>query len=71
MQIENDDGLVEFTFRKWNPDKERVMWGSDNANSLEPVCPAVFFFGFIAEISCFRLVFNETIDHCGFGEKKP
>lgn len=69
MQIESDDGLNEFTFRKWNPDKERVMWGSDNGNSLDPVCPVAFLFGYLAEISCFRLVFNETIDHCGSGEK--
>jgi len=69
MQIETDDGQTDFTFRKWNPDKERVMWGSDNGNTMEPTCPVFFCFGYLAEISCFRLVFNETIDHCGPGEK--
>jgi hypothetical protein len=71
MEIENDEGKNEFTFRKWNPnpERERVMWGSDNGNSMEPVCPVFFIFGYLSEILCFRLVFNETIDHCGCGEK--
>ena len=71
MQIESDQGLTEFTFRKWNPDMERVMWGSDNGNTLEPTCPIPFLFGYIAEITCFRLIFKETVDHCGPGEKSP
>lgn len=69
MQIESDQGLTEFTFRKWNPDKERVMWGSDNGNTMEPICHPFCCFGYLAEVSCFNQVFNETIDHCGPGEK--
>jgi len=71
MQIENDIGLSEFTFRKWNPDKERVMWGSDNGSSFDPVCPVVCCCGFFTEVLFFRLIFNETIDHCAYGEKTP
>ena len=71
MQIEDDIGNTEFTFRKWNPDKERVMWGSDNGSSLEPVCPVACCCGFLAEVLFFKRVFNETIDHCAYGEKTP
>jgi len=69
MQIESDKGQSEFTFRKWNPSQERVMWGSDNDSSLEPVCPMTFLCCFLTEIICFRLIFKETIDHCGSGYK--
>ena len=69
MQIESDKGQSEFTFRKWNPSQERVMWGSDNDSSLEPVCPMTFLCCFLTEIICFRLLFKETIDHCGSGYK--
>lgn len=69
MQIENDAGRSEFVFRKWNPDKERVMWGSNNDSDRDPICPIPLLCCYLTEILCFRLVFNETVDHCGCGDK--
>ena len=69
MFIENDKGQGEYTFRKWNPSKERVMWGSDNNSSLEPTCPMFLVGWYLVEILFFRRDFNETIDHCAHGRK--
>ena len=69
MQIENERLQSEYTFRKWNPGHERVMWGSDNDSSLEPICPMTFLCCFVTEVICFKLIFKETIDHCAAGYK--
>lgn len=45
------------------------MWGSDNDSSLDPACPMAFLFCFLTEILCFRVLFKETVDHCGCGYK--
>ena len=69
MFIENDKSQGEYTFRKWNPSKERVMWGSDNNSSVEPIMPMFLIGWYLVEIMFFRAVFNETVDHCGHGRK--
>lgn len=69
MQKENDLGQSQFTFRKWNPTQERVMWGSANDSSLDPVCPMTFLCCYLSEIMCFNVTFRETIDHCASGYK--
>mmetsp|Transcript_11369 Transcript_11369/g.19165 ORF Transcript_11369/g.19165 Transcript_11369/m.19165 type:complete len:197 (+) Transcript_11369:784-1374(+) len=71
MEIEDDRGANHFTFRKWNPDKERVMWGSETAYQFEPVCPMVLISCYLTEILCFKLRFNDTIDHICQVYKEP
>ena len=45
------------------------MWGSNNDSDRDPICPIPLLCCYLTEIMCFRLVFNETVDHCGCGDK--
>ena len=69
MQVENEQGKQEYTFRSWNPNKEDALPHSDNQADLDPCCPVFFIIWYALETLFFRLSFSESIDHCITGKQ--
>ena len=59
--MENLQQEQKYTFRKWNPKKEKVAMGEDNSCDTTTTCPKGMICCNIVEKG-FKMAFPETID---------